>query len=523
MSDVTQGISLPDFPGIEASVSSGEVNPSSLLSLTDEALCRIFFLLDPPFPRMRSHSFRLKDEYVANASALAALSQTCRRLHILNKKRAVRCIDLSRICRNSIPRSDLCCCGVAAALVERPGTCAAVLGMVRTEHSEVAFGGEAKVALGRLHGIQLLVSPARAVDSDLLVSAVPALQHLILDFTQGSLAYSNDAEREALLRLLEKLPLGLRRVEITRFDQVGDIHVQEALWRRLPELTELEGVILLCMGTVSEGAVTALRKSPKLRSLDLEAESWGCAPSPTASELVAALPPGIRDLFLCCGSQSGCEGEQSLALKDDCFKRLRHLNQLTIGNMFFPDWAVLRPVARDLRKLSVGSVPVGSYISVGALDVLRTMQSLWEIEFIGVCGVDDAVAAGLFSSANLQRAQITDCDISDSGMAAALLGAACASSLRELDLHNDAGDERESEFRLGDETAVAAGNILGRLEKLNLWGADISHVGVAAIKQGCPSLTELFTGEIAHHAPPPGFADSTSDRPMCTQNGCRCF
>lgn len=434
-----------------------------------------------------------RNEEVVGDKAITALAKTCSRLQRLNTTRSLCCVDLSVLKISQHPPyvpalhlsnryrqrnqewSPGTVCGAAEILARHPDTRAAVISWVRREHAQTAFGAEAKASLGNLRELQLLEPPRRAGDGDLLVSCMPQLEHLILDF--------EPCQIEGLLTLLINLPVGLRRMRCVCLNDC--MEVQEAMWHRLPALPKFES--LECsMHTVSQGACEFLRNCPALRRLHLISGTWGDVPfSPDVSMLIIALPPGLRSLFLSCPIESEFCGHRSLALKSGCFKKLRHLTELSLERFFFPDWAALQPVAQNLRNFKLSSP--GSFPSVGALAVLRTMQSLREINIRWVQAVNDSVAAGIFVSPILQRARISECNISDYGMAVAIRSAACAASLRELDVFDNSG-----RYMLGDETALAIGKVLGRVERLCLFGAKASRVGVDSIKDGCPNVTNLY-------------------------------
>lgn len=513
--------------------------PPTLLSLPSDAILRILFFLDPTFPaddQCRDPLTHGSRSWTKDADALAA---TCTRLTELNRSRALRCLNLSRMPNGVYPAEScsrqapctrkscwhngtygVCCCRAATELAKRPGTTSIALGFVRHDHAEEAFAGRASAALKNVENLQLFAEPARALVADLLVSAMPNLRWLELGSgynahrqLHSSRLFQTTREDsfDGTVRLYERLPVRLKRLDVSRVSGRGS-YTKDAIWKRLPALLELEDLDIGYIRVISDAAIPALQKCRNLRRFRVyvKADQGEVAFHPSVSKFVGSLPQGLRDLSI----GTGGFDKKIHVLQGDCFSRLLELKALSLGGVNISKWDVLNPVAPLLEKLDMhGSrclmhrrlnpcsgrrdcVPAGAPHTLG---LMCNMRDITIDNFHARSVDDDAIRGLLAASKSLQKVHIRGDSlvISDDGMADAAFGAACGETLRDFDISNEVGGSGDSRVRLGDEAATAISKRFSQLTSLTLYGTNASQLGVSKLRQGCPKLVHFLVNEEA--------------------------
>lgn len=209
--------------------------PTSLLSLPEDALCRILDILDSPGepePSVDIISSRIATEPAKRyrprvsrkrSSGAAGLVNTCKHLRSLFRTRVVRRVDFSE---------SRCACRAAKAMARYTGANTLLLGRVLPRHCESMFDIGAREAFAGVTELHIsAVSSVRYADA--LISALPQLQDLeAIPFADrdGSLDAVHIWPEAAVARLFGQLPVGLTRVRAfahTIYDAKGAVEAFE--------------------------------------------------------------------------------------------------------------------------------------------------------------------------------------------------------------------------------------------------------------------------------------------------------
>lgn len=271
---------------------------------------------------------------------------------------------------------------------------------------------------------------------------------------------------------------------------------RKALWKRLRVLTNLEELSVF-VHAVDSSAKSSLGRCSRLRRLSVKSGDRADKASALA-QFMSGFPAGLKELRL----EQGVVYDNVLLaspLRERHFAQLPELQVLVLVEHHLSDWTVLEPVAAKLRKLSMECyVPFEGepfQVGIGAADALRKMHCLEELSIDGLSGLDDDMICGAFAAApSLCKVYLRPADLSDEGFAAALRGAACAHSLRELGLLR----ERWTGWNnVGDLALTAIGTYCPLLTKLGMTSPSplsptgLSTAGLESLGRGCTQLVEL--------------------------------
>lgn len=438
--------------------------PPSLLSLPDDALCCILFLLgSAPSGHV---SPLIPSQTNLAGSAAAALAATCPRLAKLHCAHVVRCVDVSR---------GPCCCGLATVLDAYPKADAVVLGELHNDHAGADLWRDAGDMLGRVNALCLHVVPSDAF-ADALVAAMPGLRNF-------EVANGNWGERKkrqpGMARLLRQLPSGLRRVRVSYLAE--DMLAQDALWTCLGHLVNLQELVLKVY-TLAPNVMESVRRCHNLRRLAIST-CWWSASLIQLTSFIEQLPSGLKALQL--ADEDGYQSPHYY-LEDDAFARFWSMEALEMIGVEIEKWVVLLSVAPRLRRLVLSNV-AGYSEAQSVMKVMGRLEDLCLTMFDrgrgwGCRQIDDLVMA-VFAGRRLRRVCISSMPVNDCILSMAVLSANCGRSLRELEL---VGCEQ-----IGDAAALAIGECFTCLEKLKLEMTNVSPTGLSNLGRGCVHLSDV--------------------------------
>lgn len=435
-----------------------------LHELPDDALLRIFMFLGSSPPR-RASLFAPSGANDGGSSA-AALAAAHPRLARLN----VRCVELS------LAQSSCCW---PDALVKYPFAHSAFLDSLPAGLVKSTFCVAGAEALGRLRVLHVTDVPNDAF-ADRIAAGVPGLRELEVD--------GRTCSERGLARLLVLLPEGLRRLRVVYPDVSlpcahGQADVHEAMWKCVGNMKTLKELELFCVPVLPKSALAALQKCLALRRVTVDVLCWLTSHEVPPAEFVAALPPPLTYLRLCCRDDDLRDPIEPLLLTQGCFAQLTRLESLHLSLLDFQNWKLLEPLALKVRVLSLRNGRI-----VGG-DTLPNLSLLEELSLHDVEGVDDNVVSRLLRKfGSLRKLAISSSldGLTDAGMASSLRGAACSETLSVLEL-----GRRRSREGFGDETAAAISKKCELLEEVTFCSAHITGTGLTFLGRGCRALKKL--------------------------------
>lgn len=316
---------------------------STILSLPDDLLLKIFHYLPTPLPG--DVDFPSRSFTSGCTSPASALANTCRRLEKLRRTRVVNCVDLSRaFCGFRLP----------VLLHKYPAVDRAVLGALCATHGQKIFHSSNSGTLGRLLALRMSVVPSTHF-AKTFCAAVPQLRDLqvgpMIDDDMASWP-SSAAQNQGMAQLFRQLPSGLWRLRITlTFDPSQNLtspsseQAQSGLWVSIGKMNELKELRIVDAFSIPKRAVFELQKCHQLRVLDVfcrKLDAWGTA----LNEFLEALPSSLVQMNI-----HTLHCQQPPLLRAGCLERLTQLERLFANGWNILDWAILKPVAPQMRKL----------------------------------------------------------------------------------------------------------------------------------------------------------------------------
>lgn len=381
---------MPAAPPVSSS--SAPEGPT-ILSLTNDLLVRIFHLLLPseegtsstnhPRVALDNGPFPCGPDSPSPAAALAA---TCGRLRDLYRARVVLGVDGRERCVCVLPRAlrrhPAARAASAWAILCSPARAEAAIRDVQTHPSTGS----------RLAALSLRRVPTASF-AEALVAAVPELRYLRLDFEaamhaggvrrmvrrSSARAVGTPSETDdtlGCLRLLEKLPVGLRSVDAKFNLGAEDGKHDEMLTTLLLSIAALSELSELRVEAWSLPAesLDVMPECHALRAISVLVSSW--KPGVPVPNLLAALPLTIRDVSLLCARPSVAVGAIELIPNSRAaLARLPELQSLEAAGLSFSDLAILEPVAARLRKLVLSDcVFQGGDVSLSEMTALQVLS-----------------------------------------------------------------------------------------------------------------------------------------------------